>query len=190
MRRPNLASSQFLDVRPVIVFGASLALVALVLTGISLGELVQARGKERAYAVALRRTDARRTELVTAVEGVNRRLAGVAWKKLQVETTAMEGVVARRKLVWSQLLADLERVVPWDVRLLSINPSVDQNGSVVVVLNGVATGREAWLKLLAVLFTDRRFSDPVPNSEEAPSATNGLGYRFQLTTRYWPEGRP
>jgi Tfp pilus assembly protein PilN len=190
MRRPNLASSQFLDVRPVIVFGAALAAVALVLTGISLGELVQARGKERAYAVVLRRTDARRTELVNAVEGVNRRLAAVTWKRLQVETTAMEGVVARRKLVWSQLLADLERVVPWDVRLLSINPSVDQNGSVVVVLTGVATGREAWLKLLAVLFTDRRFSDPVPNSEEAPSATNGLGYRFQLTTRYWPEGRP
>jgi Tfp pilus assembly protein PilN len=190
MRRPNLASSQFLDVRPVIVFGVSLALVALVLTGISLGEFVQARGKEKAYADALRRMDARRTELIGGVEAVNRRLAAVAWKKLQLETTAMEGVVAQRKLVWSQLLADLERVVPWDVRLLSINPSVDQNGSVVVVLNGVATGREAWLKLLAILFTDRKFSDPLPNAEEAPSATNGLGYRFQLTARYWPEGRP
>ena len=50
--------------------------------------------------------------------------------------------------------------------------------------------REAWLKLLAVLFTDSKFSDPLPRSEEAPSATNGKGYQFDLTVRYWSGGRP
>ena len=98
--------------------------------------------------------------------------------------------MARRKLVWSQLLADLERVVPWDIRLVSITPSVAKDGSVQIGLDGVATGRDAWLKLLAVLFADPKFSDPLPRSEEAPSASNGQGYRFSLTVRYWPEGRP
>ena len=37
-------------------------------------------------------------------------MTAVGWKKLQVETAAMQDVVARRRLVWSQLLADLEPV--------------------------------------------------------------------------------
>lgn len=190
MRRPNLASSQFLDVRPVFVAGGVLALVALVLTAVSLGDFLRARGKEKAYADALRRMESRRSELVAKVEQTNRQLSAVSWKKLQAETAAMQAVVVRRRLVWSQLLADLERAIPWDVRVISIAPSVDKDGSVLIGLNGVATGREAWLKLLALLFTDPKFSDPMPNAEEAPSATNGLGYRFRLTVHYWSEGRP
>jgi len=190
MRRPNLASSPFLDVRPVLMLSGTLALVALVLTGVSLGEVVRARGKERAAASALARLQARRTELATKVEAANRKLAGVGWKKLQVETVAMQDVVARHKLVWSQLLAELERVVPWDIRLLEISPRIAKDGSVDVTLTGAAASREAWLKLLALFFVDPKFSDPLPRVEESPSATNGQGYRFSLSVRYWPEGRP
>jgi Tfp pilus assembly protein PilN len=189
MRRPNLAAKQFLDVRPVMVAGGVLALIALALSALSLGEVVQARGREKSYAEALARLEARRSELTAKVADANRKLAAVGWKKLGTETAAMEGVVARRKLVWSQLLVDLERSIPWDVRLTSIAPAFGKDGGLLVGLTGIATGRDAWLKLLAHLFTDPKFSDPMPLSEEAPSATNSAGYRFQLTVHYWPEGR-
>jgi Tfp pilus assembly protein PilN len=189
MRRPNLAVRRFLDVRPVMAAGAVLAGVALVLTAGTLLEVFHARGKEKSYADTLQDMEARRSELRSKVERINRQLGAVAWKKLGIETAAMQEVVARRRLVWSQLLADLERVVPWDVRLISIAPAIDKDGSVLITLTGVATGRQAWLKLLAVLFTDSRFSDPMPLAEEAPSATNGQGYRFTLALHYWPEGR-
>ena len=189
-QRPNLASSPLLDVRPPLVAGVALSLVAVALTAISLSGVITARGTEKAAESALLGLQARRAELVTKVETTNRKLAGVRWKSLQAETVAMQEVVARRALVWSQLLADFERLVPWDVRLLSIAPTIDKDGSVLVGLSGVAASREAWLKLIALLFVDRKFSEPLPTSEEAPSATNGLGYRFSLTVRYWPEGRP
>jgi hypothetical protein len=189
-QRPNLASNPLLDTRPVVVVGVALALVAVVLTVISLGGFIRARGAEKANASALLRLQARRTELVTKVETNNRRLAGVGWKALQAETVAMQEVVARRTLVWSQLLAEFERLIPWDVRLLSIAPTIDKNGSVLVGLSGVAASREAWLKLVALLFVDRKFSEPLPTSEESPSASNGQGHRFSLTVRYWPESRP
>lgn len=189
-QRPNLASSPLLDVRPVLVVGVALALVAVVLTAISLGGFIRARGTEKAAARALLRLQARRSELATKVENNNRKLAGVGWKALQAETVAMQEVVARRTLVWSQLLAEFERLLPWDIRLLSIAPTIDKNGSVLIGLSGVAASREAWLKLVALLFVDRKFSEPLPTAEEAPSATGGQGYRFSLTVRYWPEGRP
>jgi hypothetical protein len=189
MKRPNLAASPFLDVRPVWVTGGALAVVALVLSIVSLADFVHVRGREKAAAGALMRAQARRTELIRRVESRNQQLAAVAWKKLQLETASVQDVVARRKLVWSLLLADLERVIPWNVRLVHITPSVDKAGGIHVELEGLATGRDAWLKLLAVLFTDSSFSDPLPRYEEAPSAGNGKGYRFALDVRYWPEGR-
>jgi type IV pilus assembly protein PilN len=190
MRRPNLASRQFLDVRPVVVAGVALGVLGLVLTTVSLAEVFHARGQEKSYAANLQRLEAQRAELMAQVGQSNRQMADVAWKKLAIETAAMSGVVARRTLVWSQLLADLERVIPWDVRVISITPSIDKDGSVLINLTGVATGRDAWLKLLAVLFTDSKFSNPMPINEEAPSATNGIGYRFALSVHYWLEGRP
>lgn len=188
-QRPNLASQPFLDVRPVMVVGGALALVALMLTGISLGEVIRARVRERSAARALAGLQARRAELLTKVEENNRKLTGVGWNTLKIETSAMQDVVAQRKLVWSQLLADFERMVPWDVRLVSITPVVERDGRVRVNLNGVAASREAWLRLVALLFVDPKFSDPLPSSEESPSATGGQGYRFSLSARYWPGGR-
>jgi hypothetical protein len=101
----------------------------------------------------------------------------------------MQEVAARRRVAWSRLLVDLERVLPWDVRLVSVAPTIDDKGVVQVSLTGVAAGRDGWLKLLGRCFADSNFSEPVPASEEAPSASNTVGYRFQLRVRYWPEGR-
>jgi len=189
MRRPNLSAHPFLDVRPVWVAGGALAVVALVLSTVSLSEILRERRTERAAAARLGELKAKRTELAAKVEAGNRKLAAVSWKKLQFETESLQGVVARRSLIWSQLLGDLERVVPWEIRLVSIAPTIGKEGNVRVAISGIATGREAWLKLLAVLFTDRCFSDPLPSSEEAPSASNSQGYKFQLTVSYWPGGR-
>jgi hypothetical protein len=188
-QRPNLASHPFLDVRPVVVAGGALALAALLLTGISLGEFIRAQGRERSAARALAGLQARRAELLTKVEETNRKLTGVGWNRLKVETSAMQDVVARRKLVWSQLLADLERMTPWDVRLISITPVIERDDRVRVNLTGVAASREAWLRLVALLFVDPKFSEPLPSAEESPSTTNGQGYRFALSARYWPGGR-
>ena len=189
MKRPNLATSPFLDVRPVWVTGFALLAAALALSIASLLDFIAVRGRERAVAEAFRRVQARRAEVVRQVESEDKHLSAVAWKQLQDETSSVQGVVARRKLVWSVLLGDLERVVPWNVRLTHITPRVDKTGAIQVELEGLAVDREAWLKLVAILFTDSRFSDPLPKFEEAPSAGNGKGYRFELVVRYRPEGR-
>ena len=136
------------------------------------------------------RLQGQRAALTRRIEATNRRLAAVAWKKLQGETSSLQEVVARRRLVWSQLLADLERVVPWGVRVVSVNTTVAADGTLQIGLQGLATSRDGWLKLVVVLFNDSAFSDPLPTSEEASSAKNTLGYGFALSVRYWPEGRP
>jgi Tfp pilus assembly protein PilN len=169
---------------------AVLLFAAATLTAVSLAEFLGAKGAERTASQQLQHLLARRAELAGSVEKTNRDLARVSWKKLDAETASLKNVVERRKLVWSQLLADLERVVPWDVRLTTIAPTVDPKGTIKISLTGLASGRDGWLKLLATLFADHRFSDPLPVSEESSTATSGQGHRFQLNVTYWPEGRP
>ncbi len=190
MRRPNLARAPFLNSRPVWVLGSVLLLVAAALTAISVSEFLVKREQEEGLRARLAVLQQRREVVSREVEEVNRKLAGVPWKQLQRDTAALRRIASKRAWAWTTLLADLERVLPWDVRLVSISPSVDDKGRVRLALVGVATGREAWLKLVTRLFNDPSFAEPVPASEEAPSAANPQGYRFQLAVRYLPEGRP
>jgi hypothetical protein len=188
MRRPNLALHPFLDARPIWLLGGTLIAVALVLTVVNVAEFWRERNAQHASALRLHELQERRAQLSARVESTNRQLARINWKKLEGETASLHAVVARRQVVWSQLLADLERVLPWDVRLINIAPSLGAKGVITVQLDGYATGRDAWLKTLAALFADRHFANPVPQQEEAPSDKNAFGYHFQLTTEYWPEG--
>jgi Tfp pilus assembly protein PilN len=190
MQRPNLAGKPFLNTRPVWLAGIVMAVVALILSAISITDAFTAHSSERLQAQKLQSLLATRAELLKKIDAANRDLARVPWKKLQVETSSLQGVVARRQLSWSTLLVDLEQVLPWDTRLTSIRPSILENGGIGLSLAGVAATRQAWLHLIAVLFTDPRFSDPVPLSEEAPASSGIQGYVFQLKVTYWPGGRP
>ncbi len=189
MRRPNLARAPFLNSRPVWVLGGLLVLAAGVLTAMSVSEFLVKREEEEGLSARLAVLQQRREVVAREVEEVNQKLAGVPWKQLQGDTAALRQIAGKRAWAWTTLLADLERVLPWDVRLVSISPSVDDKGRVRLALVGVAAGRDSWLTLVTRLFNDPSFADPVPASEEAPSANNPQGYRFQLAVRYLPGRR-
>lgn len=189
MRRPNLARAPFLNSRPVWVLGSVLLTAAVVLTAMSVSEFLVKREEEEGLSGRLAALQQRREAMAREVQEVNRALAAVPWKQLEGDAAALRRIAGKRAWAWTTLLADLERVLPWDVRLVSISPSVDDKGRVRLTLVGVAASREAWLTLVTQLFNDPSFADPVPASEEAPGAGNPQGYRFQLAVRYLPEGR-
>jgi len=189
MLRPDLASAPFLDARPVVITGVALGVLALALSALSIADFVSERGEETQLAQSVRDLEGRRARLSAEVTELDQALARTPWKKLRAETASMQQLVVQRRSIWGPLLADLERVLPWDTRLSSINPQVNEDGEIVVALSGIAVDRVAWLKLLGRLFTDRHFSEPVPRSEQAPGDQNAAGYRFVLQVKYWPEGR-
>jgi len=190
MQRPNLAARPFEDSRPVWLTAGALGALALVFSLASIAEFVSAHGAERSLTERLDQLEKSRKELVAEVDSTNRELQRVSWSQLTLESESLGKVLAGRGFSWSQLLSDLERVLPWDARLTSVAPRLREKGGVEISLVGLAASREGWLRLIARLFADERFSDPLPLSEEAPASTGGLGYKFQLRVRYWPEGRP
>lgn len=189
MRRPNLAGKPFENVRPVWLAGAVLSVAAVGFSVISITEALGARDSERMQTGRLQSLTTTRTQLVKSIDAANRELARVSWKTLQLEASSLQGVVARRELSWGALLVDLERVLPWNVRLMAISPTIMESGGIQITLRGVAATRESWLRLIEVFFADDRFSDPVPLSEESPGSSGVQGYAFGLRVMYWPGGR-
>jgi Tfp pilus assembly protein PilN len=190
MRRPNLARERFENSRPVWVLGGLLTLIALVLSITTVVEVLGVHGVEQAQLKRVEQLEAQRLKLQQAVATSHRQLASIGWKKLQTEVETLQGVVARRQVSWSRMLADLERVVPWDVRLVSISPGFQKDGGMRLQLQAIAVSREAWLSLLARLFSDPQFSDPIPENEESPVSSGEQGYVVGLAVHYWPDGRP
>lgn len=187
MRRPNLASKPFLNTRPVWVVAGAVWLLGLALSAYSVSDFLSVQGQEKDAGAKLLALTQKASDLSQRADALHRELSQVNWKKLKLEVDSVSHAASQRQLRWGQLLSDLEAVMPWDVRLLSINPAVDATGTVSVTLEGVATSREAWLAFLARLLEDPRFANPIPRQEQAPGTGSPMGYGFSLTVNYKPE---
>ncbi len=185
MKRPNLSRTPLLDTRPVVAAGIGLGVLGLALTAVSVIGFVHARGEEELLKERLEKVEQRREVVEGEVQRLDTRLAAVRWKQLDSEVETYQEVVDQRRLVWSQLLADLERIAPREIRLTSIAPTV-KKGEVTVALAGVAANRDAWLELLSALLADPSFTNPVPVAEESPETGRGQGYVFRLNVVYVP----
>lgn len=190
VKRPNLARQPFLDSRPVFVLAGALWILGLVLSLYSVNNFFSVRSQERRINAKLAQLVQKNRELREQAKLLNRELSSVNWKKLKNEVESVSFAASQRRLRWGNLLADLEEVVPWDVRLVGIAPSVEKDGRIRVNLEGLSTGREAWLTFLARLVEDPRFGDLIPRLEQAPGAGFAGGYQFSLSLTYRPEVRP
>ena len=182
---PNLAERPFLNTRPVWLVAAAAGLLALVLiaanavsyvrTGRTLAPLVEHRDRllveERALAAKL-------SGLVTD-------LSKVPWRSLGARIDATNVILREHNFSWLAMLDDVERVMPYDVRIVQVSPEV---GPAEVDLNirVVAKTRDAMIELLENLVTDPSFSRPTPRSETTPEQSQSGSYLMALSVRYHP----
>jgi hypothetical protein len=85
---------------------------------------------------------------------------------------------------WLTLLGDVERVMPYQVRLTRIGPAISSDG-IKLSLEGVARTREAMLELFENLIADEAFADTLPKAEMTPEEGE-VGYSFTLIVDYHP----
>ena len=120
------------------------------------------------------------TEVSEQAENLNR----VPWKSLAARVNAVNTVIREHEFSWIGLLDDIERVLPYDVRLTKISPKVNAD-TVNLSLTAIGRSREALLDFFDTLIKDPSFSDPTPLSEMTPEES-GLGYVFNMTVVHHP----
>jgi type IV pilus assembly protein PilN len=182
---PNLASRPFLNTRPVWLVTAVSILVALLFVVLNVFSYVTANRTLATQLSEYGRLEARRDALRREVKAEVATLDKVPWTSLANRVKATNLVLQEGSFSWPALLDDVERVMPYEVRLTRIAPTLGPEG-VSLSLAVVCRSREAMLEFLENLIKDPSFANPIPVREELPEGSRTAAYDLTLKVDYRP----
>lgn len=179
----NLAARPYRDYRPVyaVVVAMSLLTAFLMLNNIETfyrykHDTRSTSGKIEAIEEKIRQE--RQRQDIAA-----RQLRGLDLAMLDAQTRFVNAKLAERAFSWSALLDDLESVLPQDVRLVSVAPSFNADGSISLTLDCEAKGPNGMIITINRINADPQFVNPFPHVENrTPAGT----YLFNLAVQYRP----
>jgi type IV pilus assembly protein PilN len=179
----NLASQPFRRDRAMLA--GSIA-VSLILVG-TLGGLMALIVADRALLADVR----------SDVDGLNRqiraatveqgRLDAVLRKPENAEvlerSVFLNALLYRKGISWTRIFADLEKTVPWTVKVLAIRPSVNSENQVMLDMTVGADSPEPVIQLYRALEESPLFGSVVEHSSLPPTQSDPL-YRYRMTVIY------
>jgi Tfp pilus assembly protein PilN len=189
MTTPNLASRPFLNTRPVWLLTVAAGGLALALTVVNVHLWA---ASNRALTVQLEHRDqflAEHRELESKLRRDAATLERVPWRSLSRRVGDLNLVLREHAFSWARLLDDVERVIPREVRVTRIAPTVGKEGYE-LSLDGVARSQDDILQFIDNLIVDPAFDEPKPRSVTMPDKSPSASYQFTLVVRYLPEEKP
>ena len=184
MRPLNFASQPFRNERlPALLFGTA----SVVLLAVTVHHALVLRALLPARTSKLHREVAALEGELDRLRAEGRTLTAPKPDKQAIEEwVVLKDLVDRRTFSWTGLFARLEKVLPREVRLVSIAPDVKQ-GQVVLDIMAVAQPASAGLGLVGLLEQRPEFEDVYPvNLNEG----TGGGAEFSYKMRYLPGATP
>lgn len=184
MIAPNLASRPHLNTRPVWMVIAVAGFLALVFAVVNASVWFKSNRSLEEQIELQAELKAEHDSLSASVGEQAESLNRVPWRSLSARVNAVNSIIREHEFSWIGLLDDIERVLPYDVRLTKITPKVDVE-TVNLSFTAIGRNREALLDLLDNMIADPSFSDPAPSSEATPEES-GLGYVLGMTVVHHP----
>ena len=179
----NLAARPFTNDTPLVVGLVLLAVVSLGLTAYDVHAWLTADSRKAALEAALADHEIRMREMKDEATRLQKELDSLDVEVLSAQADFVAGVLRERNFSWTGLFNDLEDVLPWNVRLVSIRPGFEA-GLIKVSLEGVARHKKALFDFEEHLERSPRFSRVTPTSfRRAESSEQVL---FGLEVRYSP----
>lgn len=184
MRIPiNLASEPFRRDRASIVGATAVGGVLVVLLGILI-YLAVIEKHATADTVATRdRMDRQDRQLTRELAQLNRTLQQPDTSEVLEQSVFLNELIRRKGVSWTQLFADLEKVLPPDVRLISIRPQINSNGRVNLDMQVGSAKGENVLALLVKLEGSPLFGETQVLNVLPPSQTEPL-IRYRINVNY------
>jgi hypothetical protein len=100
----------------------------------------------------------------------------------------LNDLIQRKSFSWTQVFADLEKVMPARLHVVSIHPELTEAAQLQIKLTVAGESRERALDLVKRMEESPRFRQPVVNSENAQtnSQTAGDNVEFNISALYAP----
>jgi len=178
----NLASQPFRRDRAMLA--ASIAVCGLlvftlgVLTSLALTDRTQMkdlRGGIGGLNARIRRVSAEQTQL----DAILRKPENA---EVLERSVFLNELLLRKGISWTRIFADLEKVVPYNARIIQIHPNVDARNHVVLDMQVAAESPEPVIELLKSLQAPP-FGRPAPRVQQPPTQAEPL-YRYRVSVDY------
>lgn len=179
----NLASRPYRNYTPVNVVAGSMFVLTLVLAWFNLDTYLRYNVETKATRARIAELEAQTARERQLEESAQTRLASIDVKFLDEQTRFINAKLAERAFSWSALLDELESVLPQDVRLLSISPSIKDDGTIDLRLAFQSKVNEGMVTTINRMHQDPQFRNPFPHNE---SITEAGAWSFDLNVTFLP----
>jgi Tfp pilus assembly protein PilN len=169
IRRTNLATRPFYNVRTVQVLIGAFALVVIAFTLFNVFEVIRLRGTENALGSHAADNEAEAQRLRTEAAQIRRQIDNKELEAVSAAAREANAIIDRRAFSWTQLLELLEHTLPPDVRITTVQPSLE-DGEFRVMLGAEARSTEDVADFIDALEKTGAFRDIVPRQESVTSA--------------------
>jgi type IV pilus assembly protein PilN len=179
----NLASEPFQKTRPMLVASAVAALLLVGLLALLVGISVSERGQ----AAQLRQTLARLERERRTLDGERARLDAVLRQPENAEVLArslfLNSLLYAKGISWTRLFDDLEKVMPPNVRLISIRPQAAAQNEILLDMVVGADSAEPVVRMLASLESSPVFGATLIHNRWPPTQSEPL-LRYRVSVSY------
>ncbi len=179
----NIATQPFRRDRPMLI-GSAVA--ALLLVGL-LGFLVYLNVQERDRLIAAHADLDKLDRQVKVVAAEQAKLDAILKRPENAQvldrSVLLNTLLYRKGISWTKLLADLEKILPYNVRVISIRPAVNADNQIVLEMSVGAEQTEPLLRLLVKLENSELFGHVTVSSILPPSQSEPL-YRYKVNVNY------
>jgi hypothetical protein len=180
----NLASEPFRPDRALLVGSAALAVVLSVLLIYQVTAILAERHQAADIRITIDRQNAQLKAIATQQATLNATLRRPENAEVLERSVFLNTLIERKAISWTKIFADLEKVMPYNVRLVSVRlPEVDMNNQVLLDMVVGAKDVPPILDLFRKLEGSPQFGNTSVQSSAPPSQTDPF-YRYHFTVTY------
>jgi hypothetical protein len=180
----NLATEPFRRDRPML---AGSAAIAILLSGLLIFQtftIVSERRQAADIRIAIERENAQLRAIAAQQAKLNGTLRKTENAEVLERSLFLNTLIDRKAISWTKIFADLEKVMPYNVRLVSVRlPQVDSNNQVLLDMVVGAKDVQPILDLLKHLEAAPQFGPYSVQTSTPPSQTDPF-YRYHVTVNY------
>jgi type IV pilus assembly protein PilN len=183
----NLASQPYESARRfVLVWGSGLVALA-VLTVVLIAAAVSSYMGSRPIAAQTRELNARIAQLDREKTAGEALLNQPSNRELRQRSRFLNTLFARKSFSWTQVFADLEKIMPPRVRVVSIRPDFTPENQLQIHLQAIGDSRDKAIDLVRKLEQSPMFREAwVREEKDQPNGPNS-GVEFEIVAQYVPQ---
>jgi len=177
--RNNVASSPIKNYSLFLLGCALLAVIVILFTFFNLNGLKNAYAKNEQLEKAIDLQQSQLQKLQQKKNNLQRQIDGIKTPQFISETEFMNNAIKRRTFSWTALFDHFEEMLPPNVKMISITPSVSERN---IAINMEMAGQSLpdMLTLVRTLERDAQFSDVTLKSEHSDTETSLLYFTISL----------